>query len=156
MSSTVRAVSIDCVGHTTVDAAPEVCLAALADPTTWPGWARDLKKVKVRSTGPDGVPDQVEVSLELLGQTHRVLLALTFDPETHELVADLVESPKLEALRASVRFQPAGRGTRFEYRLTAELAESLRARFERMAARKVETALTRDLVRWIERADRRR
>ena len=135
---------------------PSACLAALADPTTWPDWARDLEKVKVRGTGPDGVADQVEVTVGLLGVTHKVLLALTFDTETHELVAELLESPKLKALRAVVRFEPAGRGSRFDYRLTAELSASLRDRIERMAARKVETALTRDLVRWIERGDRRR
>jgi hypothetical protein len=66
-----------------------------------------------------------------------------------------VESRKLRALTGSYAFTPSGDGTTMTFRLRAEFIKPKAPRIERFAGRKIETAITRDLRRHIERQSRR-
>jgi hypothetical protein len=148
-------VAVESVGNVDVEAAPGVCFSATADLERWTEWARDLERVEVLDRDDDGRPVRVRVVADLFGKEFDATLDFDHDKAPDELSFTLVEARKLAALEGSFRFEPEGGGTRLSYRLRMVLVKPKAARIERMVSRRIDTALSRDLRRHIERDGRR-
>jgi hypothetical protein len=69
----------------------------------------------------------------------------------------LVESRKLRTVDGTLAFTPTGGGgTLMAFTITANLVKPKAERIERLFARRIETMLSRDLRRHIERSNRGR
>jgi polyketide cyclase/dehydrase/lipid transport protein len=143
--------AIECVGDVGVEAPPALCFTAAADLERWTEWARDLERVEVLARGDGGRPTQVRMVADLFGKEFDAIVDFHHDKAPDELRFGLVEARKLASLEGSFRFEPDSRGTRMAYRLDMALVKPKAARIERMVARKIDTALSRDLRRHIER-----
>ena len=148
--------AVECVGAMGVEAPPGVCFAAVADLERWTEWARDLERVDVLERGAGGRPERVRMVADLFGKEFDATVDFHHDKAPHELRFSLVEARKLAALDGSFRFEPESGGTRMTYRLRMVLVKPKAARIERMVSRKIDTALSRDLRRHIERDVARR
>jgi ribosome-associated toxin RatA of RatAB toxin-antitoxin module len=148
-------VTVECVGDVGVEAEPAVCFSATADLERWPDWARDLERVEVLERAADGRPARVRVVADLFGKEFDAVIDFHHDRAPGELRFSLVEARKLATLEGSFRFEPESAGTRMSYRLLMVLVKPKAARIERMVSRKIDTALSRDLRRHIERDGRR-
>jgi len=149
-------VAVECVGDVGVEAGPAVCFSATADLERWPDWARDLERVEVLERTDDGRPARVRMVADLFGKAFDAVVDFHHDQAPGELRFSLVEARKLATLEGSFRFDPeAGGGTRMSYQLRMVLVKPKAARIERMVSRKIDTALSRDLRRHIERDGRR-
>jgi hypothetical protein len=148
-------VAVECVGGMGVEAAPGVCFSATADLERWPEWARDLERVEVLGRGDDGRPARARMIADLFGKEFDATLDFDYAKAPDELTFTLVEARKLATLDGSFRFEPEAGGTRLSYRLRMVLVKPKAARIERMVSRKIDTALSRDLRRHIERDGRR-
>ena len=143
--------AVECVGAMGVEAPPGVCFAAVADLERWTEWARDLERVDVLERGAGGRPERVRMVADLFGKEFDAVVDFHHDKAPGELRFSLVEARKLAILDGSFRFDPEPGGTRMAYRLQMVLVKPKAARIERMVARKIDTALSRDLRRHIER-----
>lgn len=143
--------AVECEGDVGVEAAPGASFSAAADLERWPDWARDLERVEVLERGPDGRPVRARMVADLFGKEFDAVIAFDYDKAPDELGFGLVEARKLAELDGSFRFEPDPGGTRMHYRLRMVLVKPKAARIERMVSRKIETALSRDLRRHIER-----
>jgi len=142
--------AVECAGEVGIEAAPAVCFAAAADLERWTEWARDLERVDVLERSADGRPSRARMVADLFGKEFDATVA--FDHQAPgELRFRLVEARKLASLDGSFRFEPGPDGTTMSYRLHMVLVKPKAARIERMVARKIDTALSRDLRRHIER-----
>jgi uncharacterized membrane protein len=148
--------AVECVGDATVEAPPAACYAVTADLERWTEWARDLERVDVLDRGDDGRPAQARMVADLFGKEFDAVVAFHHDKAPDELRFSLVEARKLAVLEGAFRFDPESGGTRLSYRLHMVLVKPKAARIERMVARKIDTALSRDLRRHIERNGARR
>jgi hypothetical protein len=148
--------AIECVGDVGVEAPPALCFTAAADLERWTEWARDLERVEVLARGDGGRPTQVRMVADLFGKEFDALVDFHHDKAPDELRFSLVEARKLASLQGSFRFEPESGGTRMAYRLHMALVKPKAARIERMVSRKIDTALSRDLRRHIERNMARR
>jgi hypothetical protein len=148
-------VAVECVGNVDVEAAPGVCFSTTADLERWTEWARDLERVEVLDRGDDGRPVRVRLVADLFGKEFDATVDFHRDKAPAELSFTLVEARKLATLEGSFRFEPEAGGTRLSYRLRMVLVKPKAARIERMVSRKIDTALSRDLRRHIERDGRR-
>jgi ribosome-associated toxin RatA of RatAB toxin-antitoxin module len=59
---------------TTIDAAPEVVLAVIADLHAYPEWNGEIKGVEVLETQPDGLPKQARFTITSTGMTDQYTL----------------------------------------------------------------------------------
>jgi Polyketide cyclase / dehydrase and lipid transport len=143
--------AIECVGDAGIEAPPAVCFATTADLERWTEWARDLERVEVLDRTGGGLPTRVRMVADLFGKEFDAIVDFHHDKAPDELSFSLVEARKLAALEGSFRFEPDSRGTRMTYRLRMVLVKPKAARIERMVSRKIDTALSRDLRRHIER-----
>ena len=148
--------AIECVGDAGIEAPPAVCFTATADLERWTEWARDLERVEVLARGDGGRPAQVRMVADLFGKEFDAIVDFHHDKAPDELGFSLVEARKLAILEGSFRFEPKAGGTRMTYRLHMVLVKPKAARVERMVSRKIDTALSRDLRRHIERTVARR
>jgi hypothetical protein len=148
-------VAVECVGNVGVEAAPGVCFSTTADLERWTEWARDLERVEVVDRGDDGRPVRVRLVADLLGKEFDATVDFHHEKAPDELSFTLVEARKLATLEGAFRFEPEAGGTRLSYRLRLVLVKPKAARIERMVSRKIDTALSRDLRRHIERDGRR-
>lgn len=142
--------AVECVGDVGIDAPPALCFSATADLERWTEWARDLERVEVLERDGDGRAGRVRMVADLFGKEFDATIDFHHRPPD-ELRFTLVEARKLAALEGSFRFEPESAGTRMSYRLRMVLVKPKAARIERMVARKIDTALSRDLRRHIER-----
>ena len=123
--------AVECVGDVGIEAPPAVCFATAAD----------IERCMVA---------------DLFGKEFDATVAFHHDQAPDELRFSLVEARKLASLDGLFRFEPEPGGTRMRYRLRMVLVKPKAARIERMVARKIDTALSRDLRRHIERDSRGR
>jgi hypothetical protein len=138
-----------------VEAAPAACFSATADLEHWPDWARDLERVEILERGEGGRATRARMVADLFGKEFDAVVGFHYDQAPGELRFTLIEARKLATLEGSFRFEPEPGGTRLHYRLHMVLVKPKAARIERMVSRKVDTALSRDLRRHIERDGRR-
>jgi hypothetical protein len=148
--------AVECVGDVGIDAPPAVCFAAAADLERWTEWARDLVRVEVLERADDGRPARARMVADLFGKEFDAIIDFHHDKAPDELRFTLVEARKLAALEGSFSFEPEPGGSRMSYRLRMVLVKPKAARIERMVSRKIDTALSRDLRRHIERNVARR
>lgn len=148
--------AIEVACETTIKASPAECLAVAADAAHWMDWARDLEQVTLITPFEGDAPMRVEIVIEILGVEKRATVDMVRDLESNTLSFDLVESPSLSAFTGAVRFSGDGSRSRLVAEVHAELIRHYAARIERMASRKIETALTRDFLRFVERNNRGR
>jgi uncharacterized membrane protein len=148
--------AVECVGDVGVEAPPAVCFSAAADLERWTEWARDLERVDVLERGDDGRPERVRMVADLFGKEFDATVDFHHDKAPDELRFSLVEARKLSILEGSFRFEPEPGGTRMSFHLRMVLVKPKAARIERMVSRKIDTALSRDLRRHIERNVARR
>jgi hypothetical protein len=147
---------IACVCRTPLKASPADCFHALADPKGWPEWARDLDRVDVLEAGEADRPARVRATATIGGYVQSIVLDVAGDPDAHALIFRLVEGAGLEAVDGSLGFGPAPGGTVMAVDIRIRLTRDRTPRIERMLSRRIETALTRDFVRHVERARRTR
>jgi len=148
--------SIECECEATIKASPADCLALASDASRWMDWARDLEQVNVIAPLTDDSPLRVEVVIEILGVEKRATVDLVVDREANSMSFDLVESPSLSEFNGGVRFSGDGSRSRMAAKVHGTLIRHYAPRIERMASRKIETALTRDFLRFVERSGRGR
>ena len=148
--------AVECAGDVNVEARPEACFSLAADLERWAEWARDLERVEVLERRADGLPGRVRMVADLFGKEFDAIIDFHHDKAPSELRFALVEARKLAALEGSFRFDPDRAGTRMSYRLHMVLVKPKAPRIERMVSRKIDTALSRDLRRHLEREGRRR
>jgi uncharacterized membrane protein len=147
--------AVECVGDVGIEASRAACFSVTADLERWTEWARDLERVEVLDRGADGRPSRVRMVADLFGKEFDATVDFHHDKAPDELSFSLVEARKLATLEGSFRFEAGSGGTRMSYRLRMVLVKPKAARIERMVARKIDTALSRDLRRHIERDGRR-
>jgi hypothetical protein len=148
--------AVECIGDVGVEAPPAMCFAVTADLERWTDWARDLERVEVLARGDAGRPGRVRMVADLFGKEFDATVDFHDDQAPAELRFSLVEARKLAALEGSFRFEPESDGTRMHYQVRMVLMKPKAARIERMVARKIDTAFSRDLRRHIERSVARR
>jgi len=148
--------AVECIGDVAIEAAPAACFSVAADLERWTDWARDLERVDVLERAGDGRPSRVRMVADLFGKEFDATVDFHHDKAPDELRFTLVEARKLAVLEGSFRFEPEPGGTRMSYQLRMVLVKPKAARIERMVSRKIDTALSRDLRRHIERDGRRR
>ncbi len=146
---------IECVCEADIKASPAACLDVAADASRWTEWARDLERVQVLVPFVGDQPMRVSIEIEILGVEKSAIVDVVADPEAHALTFGLVESPSLSEFAGGVRFRADGARTRMHAEISGTLIRTYAPRIERMASRKIETALTRDFVRFVERSRRR-
>jgi ribosome-associated toxin RatA of RatAB toxin-antitoxin module len=149
-------VAVECDGDFGVGTAPAVCCSAVADVERWPEWASDLERVEVLSRDDEGRPARVRMVADLFGKEFDATVDFHYDRAPGELRFTLVEARKLASLEGAFGFQPQSSGTRVTYRFGLVLVKPKAPRIERMVSRKVDTYLSRDLRRHIERNFARR
>jgi hypothetical protein len=149
-------VAIECVGDFEIEAPPAVCFSATAKLESWTEWARDLERVDVLERDGVGRPGRVRMVADLFGKEFDATVDFDHAKAPEELAFRLVEARKLAQLEGAFRFEPAAGGTRMSFRLLMVLVKPKAARIERMVSRKIDTALSRDLRRHIERDVARR
>jgi hypothetical protein len=147
--------AVECEGDVGIEASPAACFSATADLERWTEWARDLERVEVLDRGESGRPSQVRMVADLFGKEFDATVDFHHHKAPDELSFSLVEARKLATLEGSFRFESESGGTRMSYRLRMVLVKPKAARIERMVSRKIDTALSRDLRRHIERDGRR-
>jgi hypothetical protein len=138
-----------------ISVAPEMCFARTAEIENWPEWARDLETVTVLERDGHGRPRRANLVAELFGKEFDATVDFDFDKAPGQFTFALVEARKLASLEGSFQFEPRSAGTVVNFRVFMTLVKPKAARIERMVSRKVETALSRDLRRHIERTARR-
>ena|SRR2546421_319583 len=143
--------AVECVGAMGVEAPPGVCFAAVADLERWTEWARDLERVDVLERGAGGRPERVRMVADLFGKEFDATVDFHHDGAPDELRFTLVEARKLASLEGSFRFEPGPDGALMRYSLRMVLVKPKADRIKRMVSRKIDTALSRDLRRHIER-----
>ena len=147
---------IDCTVRMTLTASPATSLSALADAANWSDWARDLDRVELLPDADPAGPTLVRVVVSILGEEHDAVVEVLVDPDAGTVCVALGRSEALASLTATFGFVSEGRGTGMHGQLHIAPTQALSARVERMVSRKIETALTRDFVRYVERAQRGR
>jgi hypothetical protein len=148
--------AVECIGEVGVEAPPAVCFSVTADLERWTEWARDLERVEVLERRADGRPERVRMVADLFGKEFDATVDFHHDGAPDELRFSLVAARKLASLEGSFRFAPDPAGTLLHYSLRMVLVKPKAARIERMVSRKIDTALSRDLRRHIERDGARR
>jgi hypothetical protein len=147
-------VAIECECQADIKAAPQACLQIAADAARWRDWARDLDQVTILSPAEAAADMRVAITISILGEEKSATIDLHTDPGTHSMTFELVESDSVSEFSGGVRFTAAGSLSRMDAKVHATLIRPRAVRIERMAARKIETALTRDFLRYVERAGR--
>jgi hypothetical protein len=147
--------AVECIGDVAVEASQAACFSATADILRWPDWAKDLERAEVLESPADGRPARVRMVADLFGKEFDAIIDVVVDKGPGELSFTLVEARKLTTLEALFRFEPEAAGTRLSYQLRMVLVKPKAARIEKMVSRKIDTALSRDLRRHIERGARR-
>ena len=148
--------AVECVCRATVNASPAECLAAVADAARWSVWARDVERVTDVGPGEAEGSTRVEVVVAIFGTEHSATLDVLPDPDGSGVRFTLVEAVDLSAVAGGFRFEENGWATAMTCEVHATLVRPRSPRIERMLGRRIETVLTRDLVRHIERARRAR
>jgi ribosome-associated toxin RatA of RatAB toxin-antitoxin module len=148
-------VAIECTGRVQINAPPSRCFAVAADIEGYPDWADEVEKVTVLERGDEGQALRVAMEVYLFRKDFSTTLDFDHGQAPDELSFTLVESRKLRTLTGSYAFVPSGDGSTMAFRLRAEFIKPKAPRIERFAGRKIETAITRDLRRHIERQSRR-
>ncbi len=148
--------SIDYVCKVPIKASPAECMAGVADPASWSDWARDVERVTALGPGAAEGSTRVEVVVAIMGYEHGATIDVAPDADGFGLRFVLAAAADLTAVDGGFRFTDDGSGTAMACEVHATLARPPTARIERMLGRRIETALSRDLVRHIERARRGR
>lgn len=148
--------AVECFGDVGIEVPPAMCFSATADLERWTEWARDLERVEVLDRGDGGQPQRVRMVADLFGKEFDAIVDFDHEQAPRELRFGLVEARKLATLEGSFRFEPDSTGAKMTYRLRMVLVKPKAARIEKMVSRKIDTALSRDLRRHIERNFARR
>jgi cytochrome P450 len=156
VSVTLCAVPIECVCEATIKASPAECFEVAADAGRWREWARDLEEVEVLTPFADGTPMRVAIVIEVLGVQKGATIDVARDPDAHTLTFDLVESASLDSFAGHARIQPDGTRSRMAVEVRATMTRARGPRIDRLVSRKLESAITRDFVRYVERTHRGR
>jgi uncharacterized membrane protein len=147
--------TVESTGEIVVDAPVEACFESTVDFDRWPDWARDMESVKVLESS--GTRRRVEFGVELVGKDYGATVDFDLAGGPGRVTLSLVESRKLATVDGFFAFTPTGGGgTVMAFTITANLVKPKAERIERLFARRIETMLTRDLRRHIERNNRRR
>jgi hypothetical protein len=93
---------------------------------------------------------------DLFGKEFDATVDFHYDQAPGALRFTLVEARKLTSLDGTFRFEPQSDGTSVGYRFRLVLLKPKAPRIERMVSRKIDTYLSRDLRRHIERNFARR
>jgi uncharacterized membrane protein len=149
-------VAIEAGGQVQVEAPVKVAFETVADLERWPEWARELERVVVLDRGAHGRPTRVRMVADLFGKEFDATCEFVHDEPARTITFRLVEARKLRTLDGEFRLEPAAAGTVLHFQVVMALVKPKAARIERMVARKIDTAFTRDLRRSIERAGTRR
>ena len=147
--------AVECDGDVEVEAGPAAAFAVTADLERWPEWARDLERVEVLERDDQGRASRARVVVDLFGKEFDAVIAFDYAGAPDQLRFTLVEARKLASLDGSFGFEPGSGGSRLRYAIKLVLVKPKAARIERMVSRKIDTALSRDLRRHIERSGRR-
>jgi uncharacterized membrane protein len=138
-----------------VDAPVEACYAETVDFDHWTDWARDIESVKIVESS--GSRRRVEFGVELVGKDYGATIDFDLAGGPERITLALVESRKLRTVDGTFAFTPtASGGALMVFTITANLVKPKAERIERLFARRIETMLSRDLRRHIERSSRRR
>jgi hypothetical protein len=149
--------TVESTGRTVIGAPVEACWAGTIDFEHWTDWARDISSVKVLDPGGDGRPRRVEFGVELVGKDYGATLDFDLSGGPGQVSFGLVESRKLRTADGVFDFAALDDGsTALNFSIKAELVKPKAARIERLFARRIETMLSRDLKRHVERGARRR
>lgn len=148
--------AVECHGDTSVEASPAACFDGTASLERWPEWARDLERVEILGRDDRSRPSRVRLVADLFGKEFDATVDFHYEGAPGALRFTLVEALKLASLEGSFRFDPGPYGTRLGYRVVLVLAKPKAPRIERMVSRKIDTYLSRDLRRHIERNFARR
>jgi hypothetical protein len=148
--------AVECSGDVGIEISPAACFSAVADLERWTEWARDLERVEVLEREDGGRPQRVRMVADLFGKEFDAVVDFHHDQAPGELRFTLVEARKLALLEGSFCFESSSAGTTMTYDLRMVLVKPKAARIERMVSRKIDTALSRDLRRHIERNFARR
>jgi hypothetical protein len=102
-----------------IDAAPEHCLALLADVESWPEWISAIRSIGVLERDGSGAPSRVLLEARMLGFPLAFTATVAASPHEFTLrrVAHGTTDP--EALELVVQVEPAERGCRASARLSA-------------------------------------
>ena len=145
---------IECICRATIAASPAQCFAALSDTKGWTHWVRDLDRIEILDPGEATRPARVRAAATLGGSEQHVLLDVVSDPIANALALRLVEGPGLESVDGTLGFAPNPAGALMAADIGIRLTRSRTPRIGRMLSRRIETVLTRDFVRHVERAQR--
>lgn len=148
--------AVECDGDFGVEASPAVSYGAVAELDRWPEWARDLERVEILGRDGEGRPGRVRMVADLFGKEFDATVEFHYDQAPGALRFTLVEARKLTSLEGRFRFQAQSEGTLVAYGLRLVLLKPKAPRIERMVSRKIDTYLSRDLRRHIERNFARR
>ena len=146
--------AIECVCQADIKASAAACLATAMDAARWRDWARDLDQVEILTPFDGSDRMRVAITISILGEEKSATVDLVADAATHALTFDLASSESLSQFTGGVRFTETGSHSRMDAQVHAVLIRQRSARIERMVARKLETALTRDFLRYVERGRR--
>lgn len=104
-----------------VNALPEECFAVAADLAAYPEWAGEVRRVDIRSWGPDGRPQRAELVVDAMVRQVTADLSYSYDPP--RLIKWKARPNKdLAGLEGSYEFIAAPGGTRVVYALAVEPA----------------------------------
>lgn len=104
-----------------VNASPEECFAVAVDLAAYPEWAGEVRRVDIRSWGPDGRPQRAELVIDAMVRQVTADLSYSYDPP--RLMKWTAEPNRdLAGLEGSYEFISAPGGTRVVYALAVEPA----------------------------------
>ena len=147
--------AIEVAGEVQIEAPVAATFAAVADLESWTEWARDIERVTVLARNGDSRPARVRMVADLFGKEFDATADFAHDAPS-AITFRLVEARKLSTLEGGFRFEAGPAGTLLGFRVLMVLVKPKAARIERMVGRKIDTALSRDLRRHIERNFARR
>lgn len=102
-----------------IKADPATVMAAIAAVERLPEWSGPHKSVEVLSTHDDGRPNQVRMSVSILGINDNQIVEYTFDGDD-KVSWTLVESDQQNSQEGSYALSPSGSGTKVKFELTID------------------------------------
>ena len=91
-----------------IDVPPETGYRAICNFTSYPKWIKRMKSVAVRSTFPDGRPQNVEFTIDAIFRNFRYVLDYIYDDENFALKWTYVEGD-IKDCYGSYIFEPLGK-----------------------------------------------
>ncbi|TIC80944.1 SRPBCC family protein [Nocardioides sp. GY 10127] len=104
-----------------VEAPPADVMAVIADFESYPGWAKGMTRVEVRSTQADGRASEVFFAVDVSPIKDEYTLHYTWDGD-REVRWTLVEGGMLKALDGAYELREVAAGTEVTYRLALDVS----------------------------------